>query len=221
MSVSLIVLTLNELDGIKTMLPRIKKEWVDEIVIVDGGSTDGTIEYAKKENYKVVVQDRNGRGEGFRVGLNNSIGDTLIYFSPDGNEIPEDIPNLLKKQKEGYDQVIASRFSKDSVSHDATFIRRLGNNMFTWIINKIFGSNVDDAVNGYRLITRACMEDLNTRAMNFEIEIEMTIRAAKKGYKIAEIPTVEPKRASGNAKLNTVIDGTKYVILIIRETLFW
>ena len=93
--------------------------------------------------------------------------------------------------------------------------------MFTWIINKIFGSNVDDAVNGYRLITRACMEDLNTRAMNFEIEIEMTIRAAKKGYKIAEIPTVEPMWTSGNAKLNTVIDGTKYVILIMRETIFW
>ena len=154
MSVSLIVLTLNELDGIKTMLPRIKKEWVDEIVIVDGGSTDGTIEYAKKENYKVVVQDRNGRGEGFRVGLNNSIGDTLIYFSPDGNEIPEDIPNLLKKQKEGYDQVIASRFSKDSVSHDATFIRRLGNNMFTWIINKIWnlGKYIDIYDNAGRQI---------------------------------------------------------------------
>ena len=221
MSVSLIILTLNEIDGLKTMMPRIKKEWVDEIVVVDGRSTDGTIEEAKKQGYKVVVQEITGRGEGFRTGLNNSNGNIIIYFSPDGNEIPEDIPNLLKKQKEGYDQVIASRFSIDSVSHDATFIRRLGNNMFTWIINKIFGSNVDDAVNGYRLITRECMEDLATRAKNFEIEIEMTIRATKKGYKIAEIPTVEPKRTSGTAKLNTVIDGLKYVKLILRETIYW
>ena len=82
MSVSLIILTLNEIDGLKTMMPRIKKEWVDEIVVVDGGSTDGTIEEAKTQGYKVVVQEITGRGEGFRTGLNNSNGNIIIYFYP-------------------------------------------------------------------------------------------------------------------------------------------
>ena len=221
MTTSIVVLTYNEIEGMKKIMPLVDKNWADEIVVVDGGSTDGTIEEAKNQGFKVVIQEKPGRGEAFRVGLNNTEGDIIVYFSPDGNEVPEDIPNLINKQKEGYDQVIASRFSPGSISYDATLIRRLGNNFFTLLINFIFKAGVDDAVNGFRLITRKCMIDLDTKAKYFEIEIEMTIKAAKKGYKTAEIETVEPKRLAGVAKLNTVIDGLRYLKLVILEWIYW
>ena len=217
MKKSLIILTNNEEEGLRKMIPRLKKEWVDEIVVVDWNSKDKTLDIAKKAGYKVVEQRKSGRGVGFRDGLNHSKYDILIYFSPDGNEIPEDIPKLIKKIEEGCDMVIASRFAEKSKSDDATFIRRFGNNMFTFLINLFFKTNVTDAVNGYRAITRKCMEDLNTTALHFDIEIQMTIRSAKKGYKICEIPTFEPERIDGRGRLNTVVDGSRYFRLIFKE----
>lgn len=214
---SLVVLTLNEINGMKKMFPKVNRDWVDEILLVDGGSTDGTREYAKKLGFKVVEQKTSGRGEAFRLGAQNAKNEILVYFSPDGNEDPKDIPKLIKKIRDGNDMVIASRFSKSSVSKDATLIRRIGNNMFTLIINIFFGTKVSDAVNGFRAVKKQVMQNLKTETKNFEIEIEMTIRCAKKGYKIAEIPTIENERIGGEAKLNTLRDGWAYTVLILKE----
>ena len=69
MSVSIIILTLNEIDGIKVIMPRVKKEWADEIVFVDGGSTDGTVEEAKRLGFKVIHQTNRGSGNACRIGV--------------------------------------------------------------------------------------------------------------------------------------------------------
>ncbi len=217
LSVSLIVLTYNEREGMEKIMPHVRKSWVDEIIVVDNDSEDGTAEIAKKMGLKVVQQKNNGRGHAFRIGMEYAKGDILVYFSPDGNEVPEDIPKLIKKINQGYDMVIASRFSKFSKSKDATLIRRIGNNTFTGIINLLFGIKLTDAVNGFRAIRKEVMQKINTDARYFDIEIQMSIRCGKNGYKIAEIPTVEPERVGGKAKLNTIVDGWKYVLLILRE----
>ncbi len=219
MKVSLVVLTLNELPGFKAMMPRVKRKWVGEIIVIDGGSTDGTAEYARKKGYKVFSQKNKGRGEAFRAGLEKSSGDVVIYFSPDGNEEPEDIPNLISKMKEGNDMAIASRFGPFSKSHDATFVRRLGNNFFTGLINLLFGLHLTDAVNGFRAITRKAMKAIGTDAVHFEIEIQMTMRCARKGMRIAEIPTIENKRVFGEGKLSTLVDGSRYLKMIVSEYL--
>lgn len=219
MKTSLIVLTLNELPGFKKIMPRVKKKWVDEILVVDGGSTDGTVEYARKKGYNVISQKNRGRGDAFRTGMENSKGDVLIYFSPDGNEEPEDIPKLIEKMKGGYDMAIASRFGPGSVSHDATFVRRIGNNFFTGFINVLFGLRLTDAVNGFRAITRKAMQDIRTDAVHFEIEIQMTMRCARKGFRVTEIPTTENRRVFGQGKLGTIVDGSRYLKTIIAEYL--
>ena len=217
--VSLIVLTYNEKEGLEKMMPLVKKSWADEVIIADYNSTDGTIESAKKMGFKVIQGKKKGRGNGFRDGLENATGDILVYFSPDGNELPEDIPKLVDKIKQGYDMVIASRFSKLSKSEDATLVRRIGNNMFTIIINLLFRTKLTDAVNGFRAIRTDVMKKINTDAENFEIELQMTARCAKKGYKITEIPTIEPKRIGGTAKLNTIIDGWRILKFVLKERL--
>lgn len=201
------------------MMPRIKRAWADELVIVDNHSTDGSIAYCTNHGYRIVQQQKRGRGEAFRVGLRNTNGDIIVYFSPDGNEVPEDIPKLIKKIREGYDLVIASRFTKRYRSDDAGIVRGTGNWFFTTFINLLFDSRVSDAVNGYRAIRRTVMEDLRTDAQFFDIEIQMTMRCAKRGYRIAEIPTREPKRLEGEGRLNTIIDGFKYLRTVLRELL--
>ena len=216
-SVSLIVLTYNERLGFEKIMPRVKRSWVNEIIVVDYNSHDGTIELAKKNGYKVIHQKNRGRGKAFRIGLDHAKGHVLMYFSPAGNEVPEDIPKLIEKMKEGYDMVIASRFAKFSKSEDSTFVRTLGNRLFTKIVNLLFHTSLTDSINGFRAIRKKVMIGLNTDAENFEIEIQMSIRCGIKGYKVAEIPTFEPKRLYGHGKLNTYADGWKYTKLIIRE----
>src|ERR1039457_5602197 len=110
MKITLFVLTYNEIEGMKAIMPRIKEEWVDQIIIADGGSTDGTLEYARQQRYTVFVQREKGIRHAYIEGFPLIIGDIVITFSPDGNSVPEAIPALIEKIKEGYDMVIASRY---------------------------------------------------------------------------------------------------------------
>src|SRR5512147_1763551 len=111
MKVTLVIPTLNEIDGMKAIMPKIKREWVDQILVVDGNSTDGTAEWAREHGYEVVVQKRKGMRYAYMDALPYIKGDVMLTFSPDGNSIPELIPECIKKMKEGYDMVIVSRYA--------------------------------------------------------------------------------------------------------------
>ena len=141
MSDNVFVLTLDEIDGTSEIMPQVKKEWADEIVFVDGGSTDGTIEKAHELRFRVIHQKNKGEGNACRVGPDATESDFVMFFSPDGNDVPEDIQRLIQKSKEGYDIVHISRFGKNSISDDANWLDRFGNNMFTFLVNYFFGGN--------------------------------------------------------------------------------
>ena len=103
---TLLIPTLNEIDGMKVIMPQIQRDWVDQILILDGGSTDGTIEYARDNGYEVYVQQQRGIRHAYVEALPLVRGEILITFSPDGNSLAEAIPPLLDKMEEGYDMVI-------------------------------------------------------------------------------------------------------------------
>ena len=115
MSTALLILTWNEVEAARVIFPKIKKEWVDEILVVDGGSTDGTIEEAKKVGFNIIKQEIKGHGGAIITGINNTKSENIIIFGPDGNHEPEEIQRLIKKIYEGFDQVVVSRFTKESV----------------------------------------------------------------------------------------------------------
>jgi len=221
MSTVIIVLTLDEIVGIKAIMPRVKKEWAEEIVFVDGGSTDGTIEEAKKMGFKVIHQKNKGEGNAFRIGINETKSNYIIFFSPDGNDVPEDIPKLIQKTKEGFDIVHISRFGKKSVNEDAGWLDRFGNNMFTFLVNVFFGGQLTDALNGFRIIKREIMLDLKTDAQYLNIEQQICIRALKKNYQIFEIQGKEPLRIGGERKMKPLIVGAQLSWQIIKEFIFW
>ena len=97
MSVAIIIPTKNEVEGVKKVLPKLNKEWANEIVLVDGNSTDGTVEEATKQGFKVINQKDKGAGNAMRLGVKNTNSDFVMFFSPDGNHVPEDIPRLIEK----------------------------------------------------------------------------------------------------------------------------
>ena len=221
MYVIVFVLTLDEIDGVSQIMPRVKKEWADRIIFVDGGSTDGTIEKAKELGFEVINQHNKGEGNACRVGTDATESDFVIFFSPDGNDEPEDIPRLIQKTKEGYDVVHISRFGKNSVSEDAGLLDSFGNNMFTFLVNAFFGSNYTDALNGFRIIKRSIFEELKTVCEPLGIEQEISIRCAKKGYPIYEIDSKEPKRIGGERKMRPFRVGARLSRQIIKEFIFW
>jgi len=99
MSTIVFVLTLDEIDGMSIIMPQVKKEWAEQIVVVDGGSTDGTVEKAKELGFEVIHQHNKGEGNACRVGTDATKSDFIMFFSPDGNHLPEDIPKLIKKNQ--------------------------------------------------------------------------------------------------------------------------
>ena len=221
MHIVIIVLTLDEIDGIKAIMPRIKKDWADEIVFVDGGSTDGTIEEATRMGFKIIHQTNKGEGNACRIGVEQTNSDYVMFFSPDGNDVPEDIPKLIEKIQDGHKIVHISRFGKKSESEDANALERFGNNMFTFLVNVFFGGRLTDALNGFRLIKKDLMLELKTDAQYLNIEQQICIRALKKKIPIYEIEGKEPKRIGGQRKMRPLIVGAQLSWQIIKEFAYW
>ena len=231
--VTLLVIELNELEGMKTIMPRINNDWVDEILIVDGGSTDGTIEWAESNGYKVYVQKREGLRHAYSEALLLITGDVIITLSPDGNSIPELIPDLLEKMSEGNDMVIASRYLGTAKSYDDDYLTAFGNWFFTRSINILYGGNYTDAMVMYRVYHKQIFYDLELDSddgykipeklffTNMGLEPLLSVRALKRKLRIAEIPGDEPERIGGERKLQIFRWGAAYYFQFIRELWYW
>ena len=226
-------MTLNEIDGVKAIMPQIKKELFDQIIIVDGGSTDGTIEWAKANRYEYYIQKRKGFRHAYNEVLPKIKGDAVVTFSPDGNSIPDLLPDLIKKFNEGYDMVIVSRYLGSAKSDDDDVITAFGNWLFTKTINILHGGNYTDAMVIYRAYKKQIIYDLELnkedgfylaeKIFNTQISWEplLSVRAAKRHLKIAEIPGDEPERIGGERKLKILKWGAAYYFQFIREIFVW
>src|SRR2546423_2421810 len=160
LTVTLLVPTLNEITGMKAIMPLVRREWVDQILILDGGSTDGTIEYARAGGYEVHVQTEPGIRQGYMEVLPKIRGDVLLTFSPDGNSIPELLPRLIAKIDEGYDMVIASRYKPPARSADDDWVTAFGNWLFTRTVNLLHGGRYTDAMVIFRAYRKSLVRDL-------------------------------------------------------------
>ncbi len=216
--VTLLIPTLNEIDGMKVVMPHVKKEWVDEILFLDGGSTDGTVEYAKSKGYRVVMQKEKGITNAVREGLKAARGDLIVSFSPDGNSLPEAIPLLVKKMKEGdYDMVIGSRYMKGAKSEDDDPVTAFGNWMFTKIINICFGGKYTDTLVMMRAYKKDVVRKMDINIPRAGLEPMLSIHCAKEKLKVTEIPASEPKRIGGKRKMHPLFNGWAIVRLILVE----
>lgn len=233
MTTTLLIPTLNEIIGMKEIMPRIKKEWIDQIIILDGGSTDGTIEYAGEQGYSVYVQKRAGIRNAYTEVWPMIKGDVVITFSPDGNSIPEAIPVLVDKMREGYDMAIASRYLGEARSEDDDIMTGFGNWMFTKMLNFLYGAHYTDAIGIYRAYKTKIIYDLDLdkddgfifaeKLLNTRISWEplLSVRAVKRRLKIAEIPASEPRRIGGIRKLQAFKWGAVILLQFIREKFVW
>lgn len=232
-TVTLLVPTLNEIVGMKAIMPQIKRQWVDQILILDGGSTDGTIEWARDNEYEVYVQKQPGIRQGYMEVLPLIEGDIVLTFSPDGNSIPELIPALIAKMEQGYDMVIASRYLGPARSQDDDWLTAFGNWLFTKTVNVLHGGNYTDVMVIYRAYRKQLIYDLEldqdrwylTPESLFRCRISwepmLSARAARRCLKVAEIPGDEPARIGGERKLRIWRWGASYYYQFYRDALLW
>jgi len=195
MTVTIFIPVMNEIEGLKAILPRIKSEWYHELLILDGGSTDGSFEYLKSKGYPVVRQKSKGVRAAFWEAFEIASGEIIIPFSPDNNSIPEDIPKLIEKIHEGFDLVVASRYLNDTRSNDDDMESRFANWFLTKLINLMFRTNYTDGIGMYKAFKTKHLYELGIdRHKDEHSEILLTCRAARHGLKITEICSPEPKR---------------------------
>lgn len=217
----------------RSLLPRIKREWVDQILIVDGGSCDGTVEFARDQGCEVVLQKSKGVRRAYVEAFPSIRGDVVITFSPDGNCIPEAIPLLVEKMKEGYDIVIASRYALGARSEDDGLLTGFGNWMFTALFNILFDGHYTDAMGIYRAWKKEVFHALDLDkeegyASEKLVGVDgtgaehlMSVRALKRKLRIAEIPVSEPKRVGGVKKMMPFRWGFAILVQTFRELYYW
>ncbi|KKP66663.1 MAG: Glycosyltransferase, group 2 family protein [Candidatus Roizmanbacteria bacterium GW2011_GWA2_35_19] len=221
--IGLLILTWNEIDGITELWPKLPKKLFNEIIAVDPGSTDGTVEYFKKHRIRYIIQKVRGRAEAFRIAFKKTKCDYLLIYSPDGNEDYTDIPRFINEAKKGFDMVIGSRFMKGGANEEDEVLfpaRKWANIAFTFIANKLFnksGIYVTDTINGYRIISKKMFAKLKPDTEGYAIEYQLTIRAFKNNFKIKEIPTKEHQRIGDKSKASSIPTGIKFLQMLYKE----
>ena len=227
MTFGLVLLTFNEIDGLKKLWDEIPYNQFDEFFVVDGGSTDGSLEYFFSKKIEVLGQSKRGRGEAFRLAFKKSTSDILIFFSPDGNETPMDILSIKNEfiKNDCLDIVIASRMMKGAKNEEDDQIfkwRKWANNIFNLLANLFFNPNlfshyITDSINGFRGFRRDSFISLNLDALGYTIEYQSTIRSLKKRMNIVEIPTIEGERIGGESYAKSIPTGIKFIKCFVRE----
>ena len=219
--IALCILTRNELDCLKVVFPQIPKpsesEGFHSVYAIDGGSTDGTIEYFEQHGVPVISQSKRGRGEAFLLAFKNIEADAYIFFSPDGNEDVLDIKKFKGHLEQGADLVIASRMMKDAFNEeDIHFFkwRKWANNVFNIFANVFFkkeGPYITDSINGFRALTNDAVHRLELDAWDYTIEYQMTMRALDRKMKIVEFPTIEGQRVAGETGAQSIPTGLRFI----------
>lgn len=220
LTVSVIIPTRNEERCIGRVLQEIPRSIVNEVIVVDGHSTDKTVNEAKsqlKPGDKCLTQEKSGYGAAFLQGFKSAKGDVIVMMDGDGSHHPQDIEKIYAKFKQGYDYVMASRYLQGGKSQDDTLIRFLGNKIFTWLTNVVHGTRVSDSLYLYTAIAKKELENLDLKSSGFEFCIEILVKAHKAGLKFAEVPVVERARFAGKSKVNAFWHGLKVLRMILRR----
>lgn len=218
--VTVVIPALNEEENLPHVLPGIQ-EWVDEIILVDGHSSDGTIEAARRlcASIRIVMQEGSGKGAALRTGFAAATGDIIVMLDADGSTDPAEIPVFVGALLAGADFAKGSRFLQGGGTADMPFYRKLGNWSFVLIVRLLFGGNYTDLCYGYNAFWKRVLPLLNLDCNGFEVESMMNVRALCVGLKVMEVPSFEFKRMYGEGRLKTIPDGWRVLKTIIRERL--
>src|ERR1700733_13919632 len=230
-TVSVVIPAKNEARNLPHVLPALP-EGLDQVILVDGGSTDGTADVARHlvPDITIIGQTRKGKGNALACGFAAAKGDFIVMLDADGSTDPAEIPRFVEALKQGADFAKGSRFMPGAGSSDISRLRQRGNFVLNKIVNLIYGTRYTDLCYGYNAFRRECLsvmdlevgdESTDLGAMRwgdgFEVETLINVRIAKAGLVVAEVPSFEHSRHFGDSNLNAFSDGIRVLRTIHAE----
>lgn len=220
-TVTVIIPAKNEALNLPHVLTKIPA-WVGEVILVDGNSTDDTIEVARalRPDIKVIGQDRPGKGAALRAGFAAAAGDIIVMLDADGSTDPAEIPGFVGALLAGADFVKGSRFLQGGGTRDMEWYRRFGNWGFVKLVQLRFGGKFTDLCYGYNAFWRDVLNRLSLEQDDgFEIETSMNVQALRAKLVVKELASTEHRRIHGTSNLRTIPDGWRVLSTIVRMSM--
>jgi glycosyltransferase involved in cell wall biosynthesis len=219
-TVSVVIPTLNEAVNLPHVLTRLPAS-VDEVVLVDGHSSDDTIKVARAilPDVRVVVQDGRGKGNALVCGFAAAAGDIIVMLDADGSTDPAEIPRFVDVLLSGSDFATGSRFAPGGSSIEITGARRLGNRALNVLVNVLFGTRYSDFCYGYNAFWRHCLAHMQVTRDGLKVETLINLRVARAGLRVAEVASVQHERLLGESNLHAVRNGLRVLRTILTERL--
>jgi glycosyltransferase involved in cell wall biosynthesis len=217
-AVSVVIPALNEGRNLPFVLPKIGS-WIDEVILVDGASNDGTCQVARSllPEIRIVHQRGKGKGAALRTGFEAAAGDIIVMLDADGSTDPREIPVFVGALVAGADFVKGTRFAQGAGTADMSRMRRIGNGALLGAVRLLFGGRYTDLCYGYIAFWKRVLPRLDLDADGFEIETQMNVQALRSGLRVAEVPSFESRRIHGKTNLRTFPDGWRVLKTILRE----
>ncbi len=215
MTLSLCLITWNEIEGCKHDIPRLDKTKFEEIICIDGGSTDGTVEYLEENGIKVFQQSAKGLNQACKDAVAHCHSDAFVFFHPKGSIPIEDAYKFRAFYEDGYEFVVGSRMMKGAHNEEDSklfrprkwFVLCLG--LLAKILFKREGNTVWDTLHGFRGMTVDAFNRCNISDMSPSVDIEMVCRSYKLKMKRVEFPTTEIPRIAGESHFKAFSTGKK------------
>jgi glycosyltransferase involved in cell wall biosynthesis len=210
--------TLDEAPNLPHVIPRLPK-WIDELIVVDGYSTDNTVAVAQElfPAVRVLYQSGQGKGDALKCGIEAARADIVVTLDADGSAAPEEIPRFVHALAQGADLAKGSRCLQGGGSDDLTLLRRTGNRALTLLVNVLFGTRYSDLCYGYNALWKRRAAVIDIDVDGFEVETLVALRAARARLKVVEVPSWEARRIHGGSNLNALRDGWRILKLIVGE----
>lgn len=224
MTIALCLITWNEIDGVRHDVPLIDRTQFDQIYCIDGGSTDGTVEFLEENGIPVYQQTARGLNQACIDGVSHCSCDAFVFFHPKGTIPVEDTYRFRAYFEQGYEFVVGSRMMKDSVNEEDGHILKprkwfvLGLSLTAVILFKREGNIVWDCLHGFRGMTVDAFNRLSISNYNPSVDIEMVCRSYKYHISRTEFPTKESSRLGGETHFKAFATGKKLLKYIIWET---
>ncbi len=224
--VAVIIPTLNEEESIGWVIEEIKRNLQNMnyvVVVVDGGSTDKTVEVAKLKGAEVILQDDKGYGDAYIKGFDHVLSKykpkIIVMIDGDGTYDPNDLESLLEPILNGKaDVVVGNRFlrmEKDAMN----FTNKFGNRVLSRLTRIMTGLKVEDAQSGYRALKSEVTKILPLKEKGMPFAVELLVKAYSHGFQIVEVPVAYRRRIGGRSKLNPFRDGFKILNSIFKLAL--
>jgi glycosyltransferase involved in cell wall biosynthesis len=217
-TVSVVIPARNEAPNLPHVFATMP-QWVDEVILVDGQSTDDTIAVARRlwPEIRVVRQAGRGKGDALLAGFAASTGDIIVTMDADGSTDGAEIIQFVAALTAGADFAKGSRFANSGGTSDMTATRRYGNRILSSLVNLLFGTRYTDLCYGYNAFWARHLAALALDCAGFEVETMMNIRAAEARLRVQEIPSFEHPRVYGSSNLSITMDGWRIAKVIVRE----